>query len=87
MSFPLARRVAAFAVGLQFAAPLIATLPAQIVTLPSETPARLTPTYDGFDHMRPDVMIPMRDGIKLHTVILVPKKAKHTPILPAGTRL
>jgi len=85
MSFPLARRVAAFAVGLQLAAPLIATLPAQIVTLPSERPAKLTPTYDGFDHVRRDVMIPMRDGIKLHTVILVPKKAKHTPILLTRT--
>jgi uncharacterized protein len=30
-------------------------------------------------------MIPMRDGVKLHTVILVPKAAKHAPILLTRT--
>ncbi|MGB7924271.1 MAG: CocE/NonD family hydrolase [Pyrinomonadaceae bacterium] len=54
-------------------------------TLPSETPARFEPTNDGFDHIRRDVMIPMRDGVKLHTVILVPKGAKGTPILLTRT--
>ena len=56
--------------------------------LPSETPAKLTPTYDGFDHVRREVEIPMRDGVKLHTVILVPKAAlggKTTPILLTRT--
>jgi len=43
--------------------------------LPSETPATLTPSTDGFDYVRKDVMIPMRDGVKLHAVILVPKSA------------
>jgi len=38
-------------------------------TLPSERPAKMEPTNDGFDHTRRDVMIPMRDGVKLHTVI------------------
>jgi putative CocE/NonD family hydrolase len=54
-------------------------------TLPSETPAKLEPTYYGFDHVRRDVMIPMRDGVKLHTVILVPKNAKNAPILLTRT--
>ncbi|HEY1549542.1 MAG TPA: CocE/NonD family hydrolase, partial [Kofleriaceae bacterium] len=31
------------------------------------------------------VMIPMRDGVKLHTVILVPRGAKHAPILLTRT--
>jgi len=31
------------------------------------------------------VMIPMRDGVKLHTVIIVPKGAKHAPILLTRT--
>ncbi len=53
--------------------------------LPSETPAQFQPVTDGFDYMRRDVMIPMRDGIKLHTVILVPKGAKGTPILLTRT--
>ncbi|PYX22787.1 MAG: glutaryl-7-ACA acylase, partial [Acidobacteria bacterium] len=30
-------------------------------------------------------MIPMRDGVKLYTVILVPKGAKHAPILLTRT--
>jgi len=44
-------------------------------TLTSETPARIEPTNEGFDYTRRTVMIPMRDGVKLHTVILVPKNA------------
>src|SRR3954469_25537688 len=54
-------------------------------TLPSETPAKVEPTNNGFDYTRRDVMIPMRDGIKLHTVILIPKGAKHAPILLTRT--
>src|SRR5580704_6157705 len=48
---------------------------------PSETPAHFRPTNAGFDYERRDVMIPMRDGVKLHTVILVPNGAKSEPIL------
>ena len=40
---------------------------------------------NGFDYVRRDVMIPMRDGVKLHTVILVPKGAKGAPILLTRT--
>src|SRR5229473_7778445 len=59
--------------------------PSATVTLPSETPAQFTPTTSGFDYDRRDVMIPMRDGVKLHTVILVPKGAKNAPILLTRT--
>jgi hypothetical protein len=48
---------------------------------PSETPAHFQPTNYGFDYERRDVMIPMRDGVRLHTVILLPKGAKNAPIL------
>src|SRR5260370_42593747 len=54
-------------------------------TLPNETPAKFTPVTDSFDYTRRDVMIPMRDGVKLHTVILVPKGAKNAPILLTRT--
>ncbi|HHW4678832.1 MAG TPA: CocE/NonD family hydrolase [Xylella sp.] len=37
------------------------------------------------DYIRREVMIPMRDGIKLHTVIIIPKKAQHAPILLTRT--
>jgi len=54
-------------------------------TLPSERPDKLEPTNYGFDYVRRDVMIAMRDGVKLHTVILIPKGAKNTPILLTRT--
>jgi len=34
-----------------------------------------------WDYTRRDVMIPMRDGVRLHTVVLVPKSSKRAPIL------
>ncbi|UGB38637.1 CocE/NonD family hydrolase [Frateuria soli] len=52
---------------------------------PSETPAHFTPVTASFDYERREVMIPMRDGVKLHTVILVPKGAKHAGILLTRT--
>jgi uncharacterized protein len=54
-------------------------------TLPDEIPANFAPTQYGFDHVRREVMIPMRDGVKLHTVILVPKGAQHAPMLLTRT--
>jgi putative CocE/NonD family hydrolase len=59
-------------------------LPAQGV-LQSETPSKLEPTNYGFDYVRRDVMIPMRDGVRLHTVILVPMGTKSAPILLTRT--
>ncbi len=52
---------------------------------PSETPDSFKPTNNGFDYERRDLMIAMRDGVKLHTVILVPKGAKNAPILLTRT--
>ena len=43
------------------------------------------PKTDSFDYVRREVMIPMRDGVKLHTVILAPKGAKNAPILLTRT--
>ncbi|HTZ59662.1 MAG TPA: CocE/NonD family hydrolase [Acidobacteriaceae bacterium] len=52
---------------------------------PSETPAVFhAPTY-GMDYERREVMIPARDGVKLYTVILIPKGAKHAGILLTRT--
>ena len=53
--------------------------------LPSETPDKFTPTNYGFEYTRRVVMIPMRDGVKLNTVILVPKNSKNAPILLTRT--
>ncbi|MGZ3181766.1 MAG: CocE/NonD family hydrolase [Telluria sp.] len=54
-------------------------------TLPSETPAQFVAPTPGFDYERRTVMIPMRDGVKLNTVIIVPKGAKNAPILLTRT--
>ena len=53
--------------------------------LPSEIPAEFKPVEDSFDFTRRKVMIPMRDGVKLHTVVLIPKGAKDAPILLTRT--
>ena len=54
-------------------------------SLPSETPAKLEPSTESFDYVKREVMIPMRDGVKLHTVIVIPKGAKNAPILLTRT--
>src|SRR5215470_12341678 len=59
--------------------------PAKYPALPSETPAKVEPSREGFDYVRRVVMIPMRDGVKLHTVILVPKGARGAPMLLTRT--
>src|ERR1700678_3986229 len=61
------------------------TPPAKYPALPSETPGKFAPVTDSFDYIRRDVMIAMRDGVKLHTVILVPKGSKNAPILLTRT--
>ena len=38
-----------------------------------------------FDYVKREVMIPMRDGVKLHTVIVVPRGAKGLPMLMERT--
>src|SRR5437763_504206 len=50
-----------------------------------ERPATVAPAPVGWDYERRLVDIPMRDGVKLHTVILVPKGANNAPILLTRT--
>ncbi len=54
-------------------------------TWPSEIPAHFTPVTASFDYVRRDVMIPMRDGVTLKTVILIPRAAHDAPILLTRT--
>src|SRR5438477_8592202 len=68
-----------------FAALTASVAAQQQAQLPSETPKHLTKPTDEYDYARRDVMIPMRDGVKLHTVILVPKGARRAPILLTRT--
>jgi len=47
----------------------------------SDIPAKWNKPETGYDYVKRDVMIPMRDGVKLHTVIVVPKNAHGLPML------
>ena len=57
----------------------------QVRSLPSETPETFTPRTEAFDFDKREVMIPMRDGVKLKTFILVPKGATRAPLLMTRT--
>src|SRR5579864_8840584 len=52
---------------------------------PSETPQNFRTAMESWDYTRRELMIPMRDGVKLYTVILVPKGAKGAPMLLTRT--
>ena len=47
--------------------------------------AKYEPPAAAFDYIKREVMIPMRDGVKLHTVILIPRGAQHAPIILTRT--
>ena len=52
---------------------------------PSETPDKFIPVTESYDFTLREVMIPMRDGVKLHTIVLVPKGATHAGMLLTRT--
>jgi putative CocE/NonD family hydrolase len=58
---------------------------AQTAPLTPDIPAKFTAPTESLDYVKREVMIPMRDGVKLHTVIVIPKGAKHAPILLTRT--
>ena len=63
----------------------LAVLPASALAQ-SEIPKTFSPVTPAFDHERREVMIRMRDGVKLHTVIVVPKNGrKPAPIILTRT--
>jgi hypothetical protein len=50
-----------------------------------DIPAKFVASNNGYDYVKRVVMIPMRDGVKLYTVIVIPKGAAHAPILLTRT--
>jgi uncharacterized protein len=52
---------------------------------PSETPEKFAPVTGSYDYISRDVMIGMRDGVKLHTIILIPRGAAHAGMLLTRT--
>src|SRR5665213_2851501 len=51
----------------------------------SDIPKTFTTPTANQDYIKREAMIPMRDGVKLYTVIVVPKGAKNAPILLTRT--
>jgi uncharacterized protein len=71
--------------GVLLALATLAFGPARGQSLPSESPETFVPRVETFDYVKREVMIPMRDGVKLHTVIVIPRGAQHAPILLTRT--
>ena len=46
-----------------------------------DIPSHFVPVLTEYDYDKRDVMIPMRDGARLHAVIIVPHNVKHGPIM------
>jgi putative CocE/NonD family hydrolase len=51
----------------------------------SDIPKVFNAPTTNHDYIKREVMIPMRDGVKLHTVIVLPKSARNAPILLTRT--
>ena len=51
----------------------------------NDIPAHVVKSTEGQDYIRREVMVPMRDGVKLFTVIVIPKAAHDAPILLTRT--
>ena len=58
-----------------------AIAPVSTVQTGTDIPAKWQPPKDTQDFTSREVMIPMRDGVKLHTLIVVPNGATNAPIL------
>jgi uncharacterized protein len=70
--------------GLMGAATALAAA-APLPPMQPEIPKVFAPPSASFDYVKREVMIPMRDGVKLHTVIVVPKGAHGAPIVLTRT--
>jgi putative CocE/NonD family hydrolase len=78
MTFRLAAILGSF-VCLAFSAPQ------QANSTDSDIPKTFAVPLGSDDYLRREVMIPMRDGVKLFTVVIVPKGARNAPILLTRT--
>ncbi len=79
---PFSFRSILFALALASAPGLLAQAPAPMTP---NIPAHFTPPRTDYNYTIRDVMIPMRDGVKLFTVIAIPKGAKDAPIVLTRT--
>lgn len=64
---------------------LAAAAHAQTSPQTPDIPAKFEAPTASYDYDKRDVMIPMRDGVRLHTVIVVPRGAKNAPMILTRT--
>jgi putative CocE/NonD family hydrolase len=65
---------------------LHAGVSAQTAAMAPDIPAaKFEVSMPGADYIKQVAMIPMRDGVKLYTVIVIPKNAMHAPIMLTRT--
>src|SRR5262249_18971568 len=77
-------RLVAFAAAL-FGVGIAAHGQAQVTPETPDIPKKFEHPTAGYDYEKREAMIPMRDGVKLYTVIVVPKGAKNAPIILTRT--
>ena len=73
---------------LHIAALVLAFFPPAFAQVSPKTPdiaAKYTAPTASYDYIKREVMIPMRDGVKLHTVIVIPRNASRAPIILTRT--
>jgi putative CocE/NonD family hydrolase len=79
----------AFTLTFSLAPVLFAQAPAATSALTSamtpDIPAEFVPPNTGYDYTKRVVMVRMRDGVKLYTVIAIPKGVTHAPIILTRT--
>jgi uncharacterized protein len=64
---------------------IVTAIRAQTPPLTPDIPKNYTAPTNSYDYVKREVMIPMRDGVKLHTVIVLAHGAKSAPILLTRT--
>jgi hypothetical protein len=86
MSTPIRRSCAlALICSIAFNVPAAPSAQAGADPLVSEMPQVFTPHDASFDYVRREAMIRMRDGVRLYTLILIPRGAQRAPILLTRT--
>jgi len=61
------------------------SVPAQVSPETPDIPPKFEAPTSFYNYVKRDVMVPMRDGVKLYTVIVVPRGASHAPIILTRT--
>ena len=78
-------RFTSLLVAMAASAALYAQAPSSTPPMTPDIPATFTPPRNDYDFVKREVMIPMRDGVKLYTVIAIPKGVTHAPIVLTRT--